>query len=189
MTGTFIAIFGPSGSGKGDLIAHMRTNFPDIVFPVSCTTRAPRPGEVDGEVYHFVSEEEFDSRIAHGDFLEWAAFGGARYGTLKAEILPALEKGKTLLRELDAQGIEKIRKLIPGGNLVVIFIDAGSWEDLSARIRARAPISDEELEKRRLRFGEEKAYGASADYVVHNPQGKLEEAQRELSALMSALAQ
>lgn len=188
MTGIFIAIFGPSGSGKGDLIAHIRRNFTKIVFPVSCTTRTARPGEIDGEVYHFVSEAEFEAHKENGDFLEWASFGGARYGTLKGEVLPALEAGKVVLRELDAQGIEQIRTLIPQENLVVIFIDAGSWSDLSTRIRARAPMSDEELEKRQMRYREEKDYGASADYVVHNFEGKLEEAKQELSALVSTLA-
>ncbi len=88
-----------SGSGKGTVIAHLRKVFPDAVFPLSCTTRSPRPGEKDGEVYHFINKEEFQRRIKAGDILEWAIVHHDNYyGTLKQPILDALKAGKIVIR-------------------------------------------------------------------------------------------
>src|SRR6185503_18010602 len=104
MQGKLILVIGPSGSGKSALIAYLREVAPNIIFPVSCTTREKRLGEKEGETYYFVSEEEFDERITQEAFLEWASYGGHRYGTLKSEILPELTAGNTVVREVEIQG-------------------------------------------------------------------------------------
>jgi guanylate kinase len=187
MQGKLIIIFGPSGAGKGQLIGHIRQAFPSIVFPVSRTTRAPRPGEKAGEVYDFITEEEFQRHIDSGEFLEWAHFGGHRYGTLKSEVLPALAAGKIVLRELDIQGIDQVRTIIPREQLVIIFIDAGSWSDMEARIRARAPITEEELAERKKRYEAEIAGKETAHIVINNPDGELEFAKQELSLIIQSL--
>lgn len=184
MEGKLILIYGPSGSGKGELIAHIRKTFPEIVFPLSATTRAMRPGEREGEVYHFLSSEDFDAKIAAGEFLEWAEFGGNRYGTLRSEITPALESGKTVLREVEVQGVRSIRALLPREQVVVIFIYAGAWEGLEKRIRARAPITEEELEKRRSRYEDELSYRGEADFEVENLEGRLNEAKALIESLV-----
>lgn len=176
-TGKLILVVGVSGSGKGALMQAARKRFPEAVFPVSCTTRGMRPGEVDGVMYHFLTDEEFDARIAAGDFLEWEPYGGHRYGTLKGEIFPPLEAGKTVLHEVEIYGARHFRELVPRENVSVIYILAGSWESLKKRILARAPMTDEELEKRRLRFEEEIQFKGEADVVIENPDGGLAEAQ------------
>jgi len=187
MKGKLIIIFGPSGAGKGQLIGHVRDAFPSIVFPVSRTTRQPRPGEKGGEVYDFITEEEFQAHINAGEFLEWANFGGHRYGTLTAEVIPALEAGRIVLRELDIQGIDQIRTLLHREQLIVIFVDAGSWKDMEARIRARAPISEVELEERRKRYDAEIAGKETADMVISNLDGELEFAKEEISLVVQSL--
>lgn len=188
MAGKLILIFGPSGSGKGELIAHIRNTFPDIIFARSETSRAMRPGERADGLYHFLTREAFDAQVTQGDFLEWAEFGGNQYGTLKSEILPCLEQGKLVLKEVEIQGLEQIRRIIPKEQLETIFIDAGTWEDMEVRIRARAPISEEELAKRKMRYEEEIAYSVNADHVVHNLQGKLADAQQQIETIIRTLA-
>jgi guanylate kinase len=180
MKGKFIVIFGPSGSGKGELIAHIRAAFPEIVFARSDATRAMRPGERDGEVYHFLAREAFDAKVAADGFLEWAEYGGNRYGTSKEEVVPFLEEGKTVLKEMDVQGVRQVRAALPKEQVSVIFISAGPWEGLERRIRARAPITDEELKKRRERYEDESSYGSEADFTVENLEGKLDEAKRQI---------
>jgi guanylate kinase len=177
--GKFILVIGPSGSGKSALLSYLHTQKPDIVFPRSCTTRAPRPGEVEGEKYFFVTKEEFERREATGDFLEWASYGGNYYGTLKGEILPNLETGKTVVREVEVQGARQIQAKVPPEALGIIFIDAGSWESLERRIRSRAPITEVELLARRKRYEDETTFKDHATIVVENPDGGLEQAKRD----------
>lgn len=186
MRGSFILVVGPSGSGKSALLAHLAQTMPDIVFPVSCTTRAPRPGEVEGEKYFFISKEEFERREAAGEFLEWAAYGGNYYGTLKAQILAALEAGKTVVREVEVQGARQLRALMP---VKIIFIDAGSWEELERRIQRRAPMPDVELLARRKRYEDERSFMSEASVVVHNPDGGLEQAKKDFVAAIEKLRQ
>lgn len=175
--GTLVLVVGVSGSGKGALLKEARLAFPDAVYPVSCTTRAIRPKEREGETYHFISDTEFDARIAADDFLEWASYGGYRYGTLKNEILPALQAGKMVVREVDVQGVQAIRAALPTARIVTIFVHAGSWETLEQRIMSRAPMTVEELEKRRARFTDEMQFAEEADVVIDNCDGAFEQAR------------
>lgn len=184
MKGHLILIMAPSGSGKGVLIDHAKGKYPEMHFAVSCTTRGKRPGEVEGDVYYFISPESFDQKIKSGEFLEWAEFSGNRYGTLKSEILKPLEGGKVVLREVELQGIQSIRELVPEENRTIIYIDAGSWEMLKKRILARAPMSDEHLELRHERFLKELEWKQFADVVITNEEGKLEDAKRQLETII-----
>ncbi len=186
--GRLILIVGPTGSGKSALLSHLYAQMPEIVSPVSCTTRAPRPGEVSGEKYYFISKEEFEQREDRGDFLEWAVYGGNYYGTLKSEIVPAIEAGKLVVREVEVQGARQIQKMIPKERLSVIFINAGSWDNLEKRVRARAPITEVELLARRKRYEDETTFMQEADVVVENPDGGLEQAKQDFIAAVQKLA-
>src|SRR3989344_3740507 len=104
MQGKFILVIGPSGSGKGTLINHARSLFPQIAYPKSCTTRSPRGGDSDKN-YLFLSHEDFSEKIKDGEFLEWAEYGGNYYGTLKSEVTRLLEQGRVVLKELEVQGV------------------------------------------------------------------------------------
>mgnify|MGYP005849090773 CR=1 FL=1 len=184
LKGHLILIMAPSGSGKGLLIDHIRTNVPEVYLAISCTTRNPRPGEVDGEVYYFLTEAEFEEKIQNDEFLEWAEFSGNKYGTLKSEILEPMREGKVVLREVELQGILAIRELIPKSKRTIVYIEAGSWEVLQERIVKRAPISEEHLKMRQERYLEESKWKAFADKVIENNEGRLEEAKQELEDLI-----
>lgn len=189
ITGHLILICGPAGSGKSVLIKHLEERYPHIVKAVSCTTRKMRPGEVEGEVYYFVDEATFKKKIEDGAFLEWVEQDGGRYyGTLRSEILTPLSKGKLVLREVELKGVRAIMRTLPKDALSVIFIDAGSWESLSERIRARAPITDEELEHRRKRYERERLFASEADVVIDNT-GDLEAAKEQLFKAVDSIIQ
>ena len=185
--GKFIVVFGPTGSGKSVLLNYVYEYFPNLVFPSSYTTRERRPSN-ENSSYKFLSTEEFENLVTSDGFLEWAQYGANYYGTPKDEVLDALVEGKILLKEIEVQGVRQIQEKLPG-DVVLIYIDAGSWEELEQRIRARAPISEEELEKRKKRYEDEVTFKDVSDFVIANPSGKLEEAKAALkSALTSIIA-
>lgn len=188
MKGKFVLVVGTSGSGKNTLIEHVRPLFTEVVYAKSCVTRLPREGEDSGYRY-FVSKEDFEQKVRNGEFLEWAEYGGNLYGTLKAEVVQQVEAGKIVLKELEVQGVRQIREKIPKEDLVVIFINAGSWDDVEARIKARAPISSEELLKRRAHYDDEMSYMKEADIVIQNPQGKVAEAKKDFETAIRALVE
>jgi len=133
--GLLFIVSGPSGAGKGTVITALRSAFPAFVYPISHTTRAIRPGEKDGETYHYISESEFENGIKNGEFLEWAQVHKKNYyGTLKKTIMDALIAGKIVIREVDVQGFNSIRKVVPAKNLVTIFLKAESLQKLISRI-------------------------------------------------------
>ncbi len=185
--GKLVIIMGSTGSGKGVLIDYARALRPEFVYPPSCTTREMRAGDVEGNQYYFISKEEFERRIEAGEFLEWAHFGENLYGSLKKEILPAFEAGKTVLLELEVQGVRYLKTLLPPGHVITVFIDSGSWDELERRARARAPISETELAKRKQRYEDEITFKKEATYVVQNPTGKLDEAKKQIEVIMNAL--
>lgn len=184
MTGHLILIVAPSGSGKGSLLTHLRRHFSDVRFAVSCTTRSIRPNEIDGVNYCFLSEEEFKRRAEEGDFVEWASYGGNLYGTPKSEVIDPIERGEIVIREVEIQGARAIRNIIPGEQLSIIFVDGGPWEALVERIKARAPITDEELEQRQTRFEEERVFMTEADFIIKNYEGELESAKEQITEVI-----
>lgn len=192
--GKLILVMGPSGSGKGSLLAFLRSRYTDIVFPTTWTTRPPREGERDnepntasGKTYHFVSREVFTDALKAGAFLESAEYGGNWYGTPKAEVMDALGAGKTVLQELEIQGVRQIKAALSDTAPAVIFIDAGSWDNLKRRILSRGPMEDEELEKRRKRYEEEIASKPEADFMVENREGALEAAQESVAQIIDMI--
>jgi len=113
-------ITGPSGVGKGTLIAALRERHPELELSVSATTRPPRPGELDGVAYHFLTEEEFDRRLARGEFVEHASYAGHRYGTLRGELERRTRGGAPVVLEIELQGARQLRDALP--EAVQIFI-------------------------------------------------------------------
>lgn len=185
--GKLILVVGPTGSGKGTLVEHIERTYPDISYSVSCTTRQMRPDEIEARDYYFLSEEEFKRRIATGDFLEWALYGGNYYGTPKAKVESRLSRGEIILLEIEVQGARQVKEMIPRDQLTIIFIDAGPWEELESRVRARAPITDAELQKRRERYEDESSFKKEAMYVIRNPAGGLEAAKQNLDRVIDSL--
>ncbi|MCL2757688.1 MAG: guanylate kinase [Coriobacteriia bacterium] len=144
--GTLFVISGPSGAGKGTLVSMLTKSLDSIGLSVSATTRSPRPGEVDGVAYFFLSNEQFDEELAQDGFLEWASVHGNRYGTLIREAERTLAEGKDLILEIDVQGQAQIKQRYP--DAVSIFIEPPSLSALEQRIRARGADSEESLQKR-----------------------------------------
>lgn len=144
-----LVLAGPTAVGKGTVAAFVKDHHPEILLSVSATTRAPRPGEVDGEHYFFVDDAEFDRLIADGELLEWATVHNRhRYGTPKAPIQSALAEGRTVLLEIDLQGARQVRAAAPDANLV--FLLPPSWDELVERLVGRG-TEDAEERARRLR--------------------------------------
>ena len=143
--GIFIAVTGPSGSGKTSVCKALLAMFPRLRFSVSLTTRPPRPSEVDGEDYHFVSEAEFRERIRRGDLIEWAEYYGHLYGTSREAMEEAL-KGHDLLLDVDTRGARALKKAWPGG--LFVFIVPPSIGELERRLRARGSETEETIRRR-----------------------------------------
>lgn len=176
MRGQIFFFSGPSGVGKGTLINALRNKHKTWVFPTSCTTRKPRPGEKDGETYYFISKAEFKRRIKNDEFLEYAeVHGGNLYGTLKKEILDPLEAGKVIIREFDVQGFFSAREILDKEDYVSIFVrPVGGIHELVHRIQQRAPISKDELEKRIESMGEEFKYVDLYDFHIYSEDGLID---------------
>jgi guanylate kinase len=178
---------GPSGVGKGTLINHLRKTQKNWVFPPSCTTRAPRPGELDGETYYFITPAEFEARIEKGDFLEYAhVHGDTYYGTLKAEILEPIKNGKTVIREFDVQGFSQARERLDRNDFISIFLrPAEDLDTLVRRIKKRAPITDQELGKRMASMEKELALADIYDYQVFSEDGNLKKLFNDTEAIIT----
>jgi guanylate kinase len=175
--GKLILILGPSGSGKGTIIKYIKKNYPEFVFPRSYTTREMRPGEKEGEVYHFISKEEFKSKIQNGEFLEYATVHQDNlYGTIKSEILEPLKAGLTVVREVDIQGVEAIWDKFGKENVTTIFITTPSWDDLRDRILGRADMTFEQLEKREQSYHAEMKFAALCDHTIESITGEIDKA-------------
>lgn len=159
-------VSGPAGVGKGTIVAKVRERRPSVGLPVSATTRSPRPGEVDGVAYHFLSDEEFDKRVAAGDFLEWALVHTNKYGTLKSEVDACLSRGDSVILEIDMQGGQNVRKAYP--DAVLIFIDPPSWDVLVQRLRGRGTESEESLAVRLNTAKRELAHAHTYDVRIVN---------------------
>jgi len=139
-------ITGPSGVGKGTLISALRQRHAELGLSVSATTRPPRPGEEDGVAYHFLSEREFDRRLAAREFLEHATYAGHRYGTLRTEVERRTWGGGSVVLEIELQGARQIRAAMPAA--VAIFIAPPSLEALRERLLARGQDDAEGVERR-----------------------------------------
>ncbi len=179
-----VVISGPSGAGKDSIIRRMKElGFP-FHFVVTMTTRPPRPGEVNGRDYIFVSEEEFEDLLRRDGFLENAVVYGHRYGVPKEQIRKALESGKDVIMRVDVQGARTIRRLIP--DAVFIFLVPSSEEELTRRLKARHTEDERTLKLRLETAREEMKSLGEFDYVVVNADGRLDEAVQKILAIITA---
>lgn len=195
--GKLVLIMGPSGVGKSVILKKLRSRHPEMHFPRSATTRPRRPGEGD-ELYHFLDDAQFDELLREGKLLESAVVhggspwldgsvrAGARYGTLHDEIIPFIEQGRTVVREVDVQGFDSIRRHMlfsghpPRYRLQSIFILPESKEQLLAHITRRSPMTDGELKRRTVSMEREMQYADLSDIRIRNVEDKLEETLKEV---------
>lgn len=167
--------------GKGTVVTELRRRYPDLFVSISATTRKPRPGEIDGVHYHFVSEEEFDSLVASGQMLEWALVHGVhRYGTPRGPVQHQLDAGRPALLEIDLAGARQVRQAMPQARLV--FLAPPSWDELVRRLAGRDTEDPEEQERRLVTARTELAAADEFDHVVVND--TVASATDELARLM-----
>lgn len=182
--GRLFLILGPSGSGKGSIVNALKKRYSGFLYPVSMTTRKIRPKETDGDQYNFVSKEKFEEMIEKEEFLEYAEYSGQYYGIPKAPIYKGLEVGAMIIREVEMQGFDKVREIIPKENLVSIFIDVEDEADLRGRIAGRGELSEEELNMRMERARAEIAQADNCSHRVPNPFGKLNNTIRDVEKII-----
>ena len=178
---TFI-ICGPSGVGKGTVVARLLASNPNLYYSVSATTRQPRNGEVDGVHYHFLSREQFQSWIAEDAFLEHAEFVGNYYGTPKKYVDAAMAQGRDVILDIEIQGAEQVHRQRP--EAVRIYVAPPSWAELERRLIGRGTEDMEKVRSRLERGKQEFAAARSFDYFVIND--TVDHAVTEITAIMTA---
>ena len=184
--GILFVISAPSGAGKSTLCAGLRRT-PDFVFSISCTTRAPRPREVDGEDYHFLSEEDFRRRQTNGDFLECAEVHGSFYGTLRQPVVDLMEGGTDVLIDIDTQGAAQIRaseNATIRESLADVFIMPPSLEELRHRLGERGTETPGQVEIRIRNAAKEMESWRDYRYTIVS--GAMEEDLQNFRAIMRA---
>ena len=146
MSARLFVVTGPSGVGKGTLIARVLKEVPHLSVATSATTRDRRPGEQDGREYHFMTGEEFDRRVEAGDFLEHVTYAGNRYGTLRSEVDRRLATGESVVLEIEVVGAREIKRRLP--DAVLVFVAPPTIADLEQRLRGRGTDPPEQIERR-----------------------------------------
>ena len=180
MRGRLIVVSGPSGAGKSSLIREALEAVPELAYSVSATTRPPRPGEVDGEHYVFLSREGFERWIEEGKFLEWAPYSGNLYGTLEGKVQEMLDAGRSVILEIELQGARQVRQKRP--DAVMVFVRAPSLEETRRRLSGRATETAEAMETRLATAVGEVAARDEFDHEVVN--GEWERARRDMIETM-----
>ena len=181
MTGHMLLISGPSGCGKSTICDKLLED-PRVVYSVSATTRTPRPGEVDGQDYHFLAKEDFRARMEGGRFIEHAEVHGNMYGTLRVPMEAAIAEGKVYLVEIDVQGALQLKALdVPG---IYVFVAPPSFEELRKRLVGRNTETPEALERRLAKAEDEYRERVKYDHVVLNDElGRAVDEIRALAGL------
>ncbi len=165
-SGSMFLIVAPSGAGKSSLVAALLESDSNLALSVSFTTRSPRPGEIEGVNYHFISEPEFLSRKDQGDFLEWAVVHGNYYGTSRSWIMEKMQHGQDVILEIDWQGAKQIQKIIPAA--VWIFILPPTFKILEERLRSRGQDDESTIQRRINAAHDELMHMGEANYLVVN---------------------
>ena len=181
--GIMLVVSGPAGSGKGTVNA-MLLKRDDFAFSVSATTRAARPGEVDGVNYHFITRESFLERINSGDMLEYTEYCGNFYGTPLKEAEEVLRSGKNLILEIEVEGAMNVKHKYPDAVLVLLLPPSYSVQE--ARLRGRGTETEEKILLRLARAKEEVALADCYDYVVYNYDDKADEAAAHILSIVDA---
>ena len=189
-SGNLIVISGPSGVGKSTLVKKAREVMPELEFSVSCTTRAPRVGEVDGKDYFFLNEAEFEKKVQQNEFIEYAGVFAHRYGTLKSEVLSRLQRGADVILDIDVQGAKQIRLAAQNDPEIAraaqfIMIVPPDMETLSSRLTGRNSETPESLKLRLAGAQSELSNFRIYDYLVVNDD--LETAQNDLISLLKTM--
>ncbi|TAK43056.1 MAG: guanylate kinase, partial [Betaproteobacteria bacterium] len=182
MTGLLFVVTAPSGAGKSSLIEALLRDDARLRLSVSYTTRAPRPGEQDGREYHFVDEPAFLAMLERGEFLESAEVHGHRYGTAHRAVRELLAGGSDIVLEIDWQGAQQVRRLLPG--CVGVFILPPSIAELERRMRSRGQDSAAVIAQRLANAREELSHAPEFEYAIIN--NDFEEARRDLAAVVRA---
>ena len=181
--GIMLVVSGPAGSGKGTVNA-MLLKRDDFAFSVSATTRAARPGEVDGVNYHFITRESFLERIDSGDMLEYTEYCGNFYGTPLKEAEEVLRSGKNLILEIEVEGAMNVKRKYP--NAVLVLLLPPSYSVQEARLRGRGTETEEKILLRLARAKEEVALADCYDYVVYNYDNRADEAAAHILSIVYA---
>ncbi|WP_322744935.1 guanylate kinase [Leptolyngbya ectocarpi] len=166
MTGQLIVFTGPSGVGKGTLLHRLLEHHPDIQLSISATTRQPRPGEVHGQHYYFVSRAEFETMVEQGQLLEWAEFAGNYYGTPRQPLDALMAEGHVVILEIELDGARQVRQSLPTARQ--IFVLPPSVAELEVRIRERGQDSEAAIAKRLARAQVEIAAADEFDIQIIN---------------------
>lgn len=162
-----LVIAGPTAVGKGTVVRDILEKNSDVVLSVSATTRSPRPGEVDGKSYYFLSDSEFDALVANNQMLEWATVHAThRYGTPREPVEAALAEGKSVLLEIDIQGARQVKAAMPAA--ITVFLAPPSWEELVRRLEGRATETAEQMRQRLKTAKLELAAQSEFDIVIVN---------------------
>ena len=179
-TGKLFVISGSSGVGKGTLLKELLAKRPDLKLSISATTRKPRPGEIDGVNYFFMSRDEFEQDVKNGEFLEWAEFNGNYYGTKAPYVQKTLKKGENLILEIETKGALQTKQKLP--NAILIFILPPSLEELEHRLRGRNTEDESTIQGRLHEAFREIECSKDYDFRIVN-----DDLQRALQELESVI--
>ncbi len=182
--GLLFVISGPAGSGKGTVVNALLNNHPELKLSISATTRQPRPGEVHGVHYYYISKEEFEERIEKGEMLEYATYSGNYYGTPEKEVLQAMANGTDVILEIEVDGAMQIKKKIK--NSVAVMLTPPNKEVLEARLRGRGTETEDVIKWRLARAKEEIKLMPEYDYSVVNEDGGIEKCAEEIYSIIKA---
>ncbi len=181
--GILLVVSGAAGTGKGTVTANLLKNHEGYAFSVSATTRPPRPGEVDGREYRFITKEAFEKEIREGNVIEYTYYCGNYYGTMKSE-LSKLDDGKNLILEIEVEGAMNIKRLFP--EAVTVFVLPPDYETLRARLVGRGTNTADDIENRMKKALTEFSLIGQYDYAVVNRTGHAEEAAATIAAIVES---
>lgn len=181
VSGRVYIISAPSGTGKSTVIQRLMKTRKDLYFSVSATTRTPRPEEIDGSSYMFLSHEQFSELLRQDEFLEYAEYVGNYYGTPKKPVFDHIKRGNDIILDIDVVGCRQVKKVMP--EAITIFLIPPSLEELELRLRTRATDPEERIRKRMERAKTELSEKGTYDYVIVND--SVDEAAQEIVTIMN----